>query len=310
MIESRDLLYAIIVARMRNFSKASEFLHISQPALSQAIKKIENDIGLRLFIREKKNIVALTKVGELLVNDGQPILSALENLNKKISSMAVTSHETLKIGISFFYINHLLPQILAVFGQKYPDVNVNIVEANSEKLEELLIDDSVEISMLPLPLNHDKLEYQILRQEIILFAMPKDWHLHDKLVPSIIGGFPSIHLTDTQDEPYILLQNHPRFTMFQEQFFDSTNFKPQIRYMVSSWDTVSTFIEHGLGVGILPDVMLLQEKKPYPISFCRIISQIEAHRQYVIAYKSYRSLSDIAKNFIRISREILLKYNL
>jgi LysR family hydrogen peroxide-inducible transcriptional activator len=309
MIESRELLYAIIVARMKSFSRASEFLHISQPALSQAIKKIENDIGLRLFIREKKNIVSLTKVGELLVNDGQPILSALENLNKKISSMAIVGHETLKIGISFFYINHLLPQILSVFGQRHPNINVNIVEANSEKLEELLIDDSVEISMLPLPLNHNKLEYQILRQEIILFAMPKDWHLHDKLVPSIIGGFPSIHLIDTRDEPYILLQNHPRFTVFQEQFFNSANFKPQIRYMVSSWDTVSAFIEKRLGVGILPDVMLFQEKKPYPISFCRIISQTEAHRQYVVAYKSYKALSDTAKNFIRISKETLLKYN-
>jgi LysR family hydrogen peroxide-inducible transcriptional activator len=187
---------------------------------------------------------------------------------------------------------------------------VNITEANSEKLEELILDDSVEISMLPLPLNHEKLDYQILRQEIILFAMPKDWHLHEKLVPSIIGGFPSIHLADTRNEPYILLQNHPRFTIFQDQLFNSINFKPQIRYMVSSWDTVSAFIEKGLGVGILPDVMLFQEKKPYSISFCRIISQTEAHRQYVIAYKNYKSLSGTAKNFIRVSKEILLKHNL
>ena len=310
MIESRDLLNAIIVAKMRSFSKASEFLHISQPALSQAIKKIENDIGFKLFNRDKRNIITLTKIGELLVNDGQPILTALENLNKKISSMVVTNHETLCIGVSSFYINHLLPQILSAFRQGYPDIHIKFVEANSEELEELVLDGSVEIAMLPLPLNNSSLEYQILRQEIILFAMSRDWHLHEKLIPSIVGDFPSINIADTRDEPFILLQNHPRFTTFQDNFFGAAAFKPQIRYMVSSWDTVSAFIKRGLGVGLLPDVMLFNEKKPYPLSFCRIINPMEAQRHYVIAYKSYNSLSDTAKKFIRISKEILLKHSL
>ena len=310
MIESRELLYAIIVAQMKSFSRASEFLHISQPALSQAIKKIENNIGFKLFIRDKRNNITLTKIGELLVNDGQPILNALENLNKKISSMSIINNETLKIGISPFYINHLMPLVLSTFRKNNPDINIEILESYSEGLENLILEDSVEIALLPLPLNNSKLEYEILRQEVILFAMPKKWPLHEKLVPSVVGDFPSIHLKDTQDEPYILIQEHPRFEVFQNSLFNSADFKPQIRYLVSSWDTVSAFIKKGLGVGLLSDVMLFHETKPYPISFCRIISPLEAQRQYVIAYKNYSTLSDTAKKFIRISKEILLKYSL
>jgi LysR family hydrogen peroxide-inducible transcriptional activator len=309
MIESRDLLNAIIVAKMESFSRASEFLHISQPALSQAIKKIEKNIGLPLFIRGKRGSITLTKIGEVLVNEGQPILSSLEELNKRISSTAVTSHETLRLGVSFFYISYLLPRILSVFQQKYPDINVEFVEAISEELELLLFDNKVDIAMLPLPLDHGKLEYQVLRQEVILFAMPKNWHLHDKLVPSMVGGFPSINITDTRDDPYILLQNHPRFELFQNRFFSAANFKPNIRYRVSNWGTVSTFIENGLGVGILPDTMLFQKRKPYTISYCRIISPMEAQRQYVAAYKKAEHLSNAAKNFIRLASQTLLKYN-
>jgi len=245
MIDSRDLLNAIVVARTGSFSRASEFLNISQPALSQAIKKIENNIGSPLFLRGKRGVITLTKIGEMLVNDGQPILNSIEELNRKISSMPVTSHETIRLGISFFYINHLLPQILAGFREKYPDVIIDIREEISEKLELLLLDNEIDIAMLPLPLDHNKLEYQVLRQESILFAMPKNWHLHDKLVPSIVGGFPSINIMDTKDDPYILLKSHPRFELFQDLLFDTAGFKPHIRYKVSNWDTVSTFIENG-----------------------------------------------------------------
>jgi len=302
-MQLRDIQYALTVAKERSFSKAARKLGISQPALSQCIRKLEQELQAPLFVREN-NTIKLTGAGELFMKEGGDIVGKSARLTQQIAAMADTREEKLRIGISPFYSFHYLPSIIPAFSKLYPSVKLDIAEKHSATLEELIVEDEVDFCMIPLPFTHKDIDCQPIYQEQILFAIPKNHELNNHLTPAMSSGLPFIDLRLARDEPFLFLKAEQKFTPMGHRLCNEAGFSPRIVFETMNWDTINALVATGMGVGFVPEILVGAKSAAAQPTFCRILAE-KTTRSYVVAYKKGRQLSAAANNFIRVAKASL-----
>lgn len=299
-MQLRDIQYVVTVAHESSFSKAAQALFISQPALSQSIKRLENELNIRLFIREN-NSIRLTAAGKIFVTDGIEILRMSNALRTKMSEIINLRDCNLKIGISTFYSNCYLPKILPAFQSQYPSIHLEIIEESSNVLEELASAGKVDFSMIPAPLDNKQLDSQVIYQEQILLALPPNHLLSRQITPALSSGLPFIDLALVKDEPFIFLKKHQKFTRMGMQLCRQAGFTPNIVFETGNWNTIHSLVATGMGVGFIPEILSetsTNERRPV---YYRIMAD-NTTRPYVIAYKKGAILPAAALNFIEVAK--------
>ncbi|CAI6085701.1 LysR family transcriptional regulator [Cohnella sp. JJ-181] len=299
-MQLRDIQYALMVAKELSFSKAAQKLSVSQPALSQCIKKLELELHAPLFFRENHTL-KLTAAGELFVKEGGEILKRSQQLTQEISIIAGKREDNLRIGISPFYGNHYLPRMIPAFRRQHPQVKLDIVESYSANLEELIVNDELDFCMLPLPLHHREIEHLPIYQEQILLAIPPQHRLHAHLTPAMSNGLPFMDLRLARNEPFVFLKPEQKFTSMGLRLCEEAGFEPQIVFETMNWDTVNALVATGMGVGFVPEILIGTTVTGEPPTYCRILAE-NTTRSYVVAYKKGRGLAAAAHQFIRIAQ--------
>lgn len=120
-MEFRQLLYTIQIATERNFSRAAEKLHIAQPSLSQQLAKLEKELGVLLFKRST-NSVELTYAGSVFVEKAQQIVDMTDQLRREMEDIADMRKGRLVVGSLPMTGSHVLPHVLPVFRESYPNI--------------------------------------------------------------------------------------------------------------------------------------------------------------------------------------------
>jgi LysR family hydrogen peroxide-inducible transcriptional activator len=162
-MEFRQLLYAVKVAEYRSFSKAADVLHLAQPSLSQQILKLEQELGVQLFVRNRT--LDLTYAGKRFVEQASKILDMVNQLQLEMHDMADMKRGQLRIGTLPMTGAHILPQALSAFCEQYPGIEVILVEETSATLEELTAKGHTDVTILSLPISEPALDWIPLIEE-------------------------------------------------------------------------------------------------------------------------------------------------
>ncbi|OGX68138.1 MAG: transcriptional regulator, partial [Paenibacillus sp. RIFOXYA1_FULL_44_5] len=171
-MELRQLQYTLQIAKEKNFSRAAQKLHIAQPSLSQQLAKLEKEIGILLFHRNT-NSVELTHAGAQFIEKAQSIMDLVEQLKNEMDDISQLRSGKLIIGSLPITGSHILPFVLPVFRQRYPEIEITLVEETSANLEQLTVSGQTDISLLTLPINEPMIAFQeIIRDEIMLCVPP------------------------------------------------------------------------------------------------------------------------------------------
>ena len=297
-MQLKDIEYVSAVASEKNFSAAAEKLFISQPALSQAIKRLENELGVVLFNRSTSS-VQLSSAGELFLAEGGTLLRLSHQLKQHMANLAAQKSGSIRIGISTFYSSYYLARILPAFRSLHPGIRISIVEGKSHELESMAVREEVDFSLIPMPLDQPELvRCHILHQEQILFAIPADSPLRSQLHVSMSMDFPFIDLSCASQEPFIFLHRDQRFYATALRLCQDAGFSPDIVCELTNWDAINALIGSGAGVGFVPELVTQRNLKDVPVPiYCRIVNQLVT-RPYVIAYKKERELSPAASDFL------------
>ena len=171
-MQLRDIQYVIAAAEAGSFSKAALVVHVSQPALSQMIQRLEDELGVKLFIR-KSNKVILTEEGAIFCEEGREILNRSQHLISRMREFKELTQGKLSIAIAPFYQKNFLLPFLAEFRKKYPGIMVQVVDAFSNYSEELLMNGEVDLALVMLPFHSGTIRYEPLYREQIYLAVPK-----------------------------------------------------------------------------------------------------------------------------------------
>lgn len=158
------------VARLLSFTKASEELFISQPAVTKSIKELESELNIRLFIR-KGNKIELTEAGQTLFKYATQILSIENKINYDISLLKDKYTGILKIGASTTIGQYVLPPVLALFNKRYPEIKLSLSNNNTQIIEKSLVDGLIDIGVVEGNSKNKQLKYiPFLKDEIVAIA--------------------------------------------------------------------------------------------------------------------------------------------
>jgi len=145
-MQLRDIEYVLSIAEAGSFSKAAKLLYISQPALSKSILRLEDELGVKLFIRHN-NKTSLTRAGELFVEDAQKVLMLSAQIKKKMEDIQQNHDGRITFGISQYNGQIYFSKILLEFKRLYSNIKINVVEDFSANLERGLLTGDLDFAL-------------------------------------------------------------------------------------------------------------------------------------------------------------------
>src|SRR5699024_609074 len=134
------------VAERLSFTQAARELFVSQPAVTKHINELEKQIEQPLFIR-RGNSISLTQAGEILLRYANKIEALYQDLNDDLSLLQNQVSGQLRIGASTTIAQYILPPILATLKEKHPQINFSLINGNSKRIRQLLINDKADIGL-------------------------------------------------------------------------------------------------------------------------------------------------------------------
>ena len=157
-MELRVLNYFLAVAREENFTKAAQQLHVTRPTLSRQIADLEQELGVKLFVRSNHNII-LTEEGMILKRRAQEILSLADKTKRDFLQKDKSLSGTISIGSGEFRSTEYLVKIIAAFRKKYPEVKYEIYSGNAENIRDYIERGFLDIGLMSEPVDMRKYNF-------------------------------------------------------------------------------------------------------------------------------------------------------
>lgn len=148
-MDIRQLSYFITVADMQNYSHAAKCLYVSQPALKQSIKKMENELHSQLFVYSNQRL-HLTEAGKILYERGKTIVKEFDQLMADVRDHDTVTKSKLTLGVTFLTMLQYMDKI-SRFIRQNPDVDLHIIQDGSMKLQHLLSEKKIDVGILSYP---------------------------------------------------------------------------------------------------------------------------------------------------------------
>lgn len=173
MITIIQLEYIAAVDKHRNFARASEACFVTQPTLSMQIKKLEEDLGVIIFDRSKKPVIA-TEVGRKIIDQARVVIRQSEEIHEIIKEFNRNISGQIRIGIIPTLAPYLLPRFAGSFNKKYPEVHLVVRELITERIARDLKNDDLDAGIFVTPFNDDRLkERPLFFEEMKIYASPE-----------------------------------------------------------------------------------------------------------------------------------------
>ncbi|MFC5430283.1 LysR family transcriptional regulator [Paraburkholderia denitrificans] len=252
----RQLRYFVAVAEEQHFGRAAARLSMTQPPLSQAIRALEETLGVELFARTRRS-VELTPVGADLLPEVRRLLAAAQALRPLAQSLS--RGEAGVLGLAFVSTADygLLPLLLREFGARYPRVRLQLTEATSDvQLDELAagrIDAGLVIAPLP-PRHAAQLSYLPIAREPLVIAMPRDLSARTGGVPADDWCDTPVSLRDLADTPLVVFPRHlaPGFYDIIMDCYGAAGLVPRVGQEAIQMQTIVSLVSAGMGVALVP----------------------------------------------------------
>ena len=203
-METRVLRYFLAVAREESITKAAEVLHITQPTLSRQIAQMEDDLGVKLFVRGTRKIV-LTNEGLLLRRRAEEILELVDKTEKELTEQDEAVEGTVSVGCGDLTAVQILPRLFKSFHARYPAVSFDLYTGTADHIKDRMDRGLTDIGLLLEPISMERYEFIRLRQrEQWVVVMHPDSPLAalEKITPKDLRNLPLIlpHRLNIQSE--------------------------------------------------------------------------------------------------------------
>ena len=284
-MDTKLIEYVIAIAEEKSLSKAAERLYLSQPALSQRLKKLEDELGTQLFVRERDGLT-LTDAGRIYINGGHSILQIKREALRKISSLTHSSKNFLRFACAASSALECIP----AFRKDYPEIELMVRRSNSLSAKEDLIMGHADLGvLLTSSLQHSVLEYIPLWTGELLLAVPDG---HPTLLAEDIekGDYSAIQ------NDYFVLTHAPSFVRnAEDQALRNMQIQPNILCEIEDDVSRRYMLNKGLGNAFIPSHLSHPEDTFYTYSLNPPLTFY-----IVAAYQKSINLSEPMKQLIRL----------
>lgn len=245
-MDLRQLRYFSTLADTMNFHRAAERLNISQPPLTVAIRKLEEELGARLFDRESLG-VRLTDAGRAALPVARATLEQAALVRDAVVQGGQGKRGIISVGFVGSAVSAALPRIVPVFRARFPDVDLRLEEMTSVAIGEALVARQLDVGLVRLPLmKPDAFDITVIERDLLVAALPNTHPLAQRQ---------SLSLGHLADEPLIL---HGSVSVLRSVVLlacQRAGFAPRIAQEATQVQTVLSLVQSGLGIALVPSAM-------------------------------------------------------
>jgi LysR family transcriptional activator of glutamate synthase operon len=291
-MELRQLRYLVALAEEGNFTRAAANEHIAQPALSQQIRRLEDELGLALVERTTRR-VALTEAGELLGVRCRRILTELDAAESELQALRGMHTGHVSIGAMHTMGPVDLSLALALFRERHPNVSFTVREQSSEEMAEMLRVDEIDLAFLSVT---ERVEsrglglHQLVSEELVVLLPPA--HRLAKRT--------QLRMAELAGEPFISFRAGARLRELLVAAGRQADFEPQVTLESNESQRVRRLVSRGLGVAILPRS---DAEGPGADVAVSTLTEPALSRDITLAWREGRRLTPAAAEFLDLARE-------
>lgn len=243
-MELRHLRYFAAVAETRHFGRAAERLHMAQPALSQAIRQLEGELGTPLFARTTRQ-VSLTPAGEFLYEEAQRVLGAVDDSIRGVRRIADGRLGLVRIAFTGTAAFTQLPRVARALKRDLPDVALEIhADLLTPTQTTMLSEGRLDIGVLRPPTSGEDLELRTIEIEPLVLAVPADHRLVTE---------PVVAMADLRTEEFVLYaDSHSAVNEAVVRSCEKAGFAPRKEHEAPGTAPLLALVAAGLGVALVP----------------------------------------------------------
>ncbi len=256
-MDIKPLRYFVEVAQHSSFTRAGEILHVAQPAVSMAIRKLEAELELTLFHRHDRK-VALTDEGVRLLEHARRILRTVDDAVLEMQELRGLTRGAVRVGIPGMLGSYYFPPILMAFRHRHPNLNLSVVEAGTGKLQEMLQDGQLDLAIIvadPVP---DELEAKVFLREQMMVTLPRDHRLARQ---------PHISYDAFFDEELVMFQQGYFHRKTVDQIARRSNRTPNIGFETNLLPLIKSIVKQGFGISTLLSMVLRDDPDLVAVPF-------------------------------------------
>lgn len=272
----QQLQVFVTVVEKQNFTRAAEELHMTQPAVSQYIRTLENNIGTRLLERSNK-YVRLNQVGKIVYHHAKEILGLYTKMQTLVDDVINVANGPISIGASYTFGEYVLPYIIAKLQQTYPDIQPTVTIGNTTEIASLVDTNQLDVGIV---------EGHFKDQELTIEEFAEDQMVIVASSENILGGpEKSITISDLEKETWIVREKGSGTREATEKMFNRFGVLPAKLMSFGSTQPIKESVEAGLGISLLSKWAIQKELRNGELSVLNI-KWLPFTRKFSIVTKS------------------------
>jgi len=296
-MNTKQAFYIQTIAEEGSITAAAQKLYISQPSLSQTLKQIEAELGLPLFDRDSFPL-RLTYAGEKYMECANAVLAANERLERQLQEIREEHSGKLRLGISVQRAMQILPEAMPWFLMQHPNVTIELTEAGSASLEELVLRGQIDLALAALESTSVRLDYTLIEHEAIGILAGKGSHL--------ASNYPDrtpLLFSQVRDDSFVCLRQGHSVRVVQDALFRKSGLEPHILLETDSLE-VAKRVTLGTAACMLCSDIYIDESVRRQGAFYPL-RDYENKRHFFACKRKGEQLPHYAESFVKIVAQVL-----
>jgi len=291
-MDMNQLEVLIAVAQEKSFSRAAERLHRTQPAISQAIRRLETEIGEPLFDRSSKD-GTMTAAGRLLLGHAQQMLNLRHSAHAAIKELKGLHRGKLSLSANEYTVLYLLP-LLPMFRARHPHIKIEVKRSLASRISSEILARETEIGIVSFKPNDKAIaSVAVLTDELALIVSPTH-PLAAKKVVSVRELGAESFIAHNVPSPY-----REKVVRTFEKYRTPLN----ISLEMPTLEAIKRFVEAGMGVALVPRLAAQTEIARGQVA-ALTVREMKLERKLYLVYRKSATLSHAARAFLRVAREL------
>jgi DNA-binding transcriptional LysR family regulator len=247
------------VVRHGSFSRAAEAMHLSQPAVSTHVRRLEADVGVALIERAGKRAFP-TPAGELVLRSAQDAVARFEEGLEAVRRLRGSVTGRLRLGASATVSIHLLPQLLRTLRVRYPDVEVSVATGNAPEIGAAVVNHDLDAALLTLPVHGRELVVSpFFRDELVAIAAPSRGRTDAVRGRDRPRPRRPVSPRQLAANPLILYERGGRIREVMERWFEDAGCRPRVALELGNAEAIKELVAAGLGMSLMSAVAVRRE---------------------------------------------------
>ncbi|WP_378955187.1 LysR family transcriptional regulator [Pelosinus sp. sgz500959] len=285
-ISKYEVFYSVV--ELGSLTKAAESLNLTQSGVSHSIASLEAELGFSLLTRDRAG-VTLTSNGELILKYVRETLQCNDRLRQKVAEIKGLEIGTVRVGTFTSVSSQWLPSMIKEFKSQHPGIEIKLAEGDYDDINQWILNGTVDFGFVSLPVTQS-FEFIPLKKDKMLCILPNEHPLKHQ---------DQISFAQIKEEEFIM----PKWgnTGDVRRILLENNLQPKIKYEVVEDQAIIAMVQNGLGISILPEMVLLHNAHHVHI----VNLEKPAYRTIGIALNSMKNTSPAARKFLSCIRSWL-----